>query len=115
MKKIIKNYLRKNQSLKGFTLIEMVIVIAIVVMLLVIIAPNLVHQRQVAQNKTDQAFATTLQTQVELYNDENPKKKLVNDLAPLASGNKYLSEKQKEKLKLYRLDKGKVVLKDEKD
>lgn len=115
MKDWIKRIIKNNQKQKGFTLIEMVIVIAIVVMLLVIIAPNLVHQRQVAQNRTDEAFATTLQTQVELYNDENPKNKLEHDLSPLASGNKYLTDKQKAKLHLYRLDNGKVVLKNEKN
>ena len=100
---------RSLKRQKGFTLIEMVIVIAIVVMLLIIIAPNLVHQKQNAQIRTDEAFATTLQTQVEVYNDDHPKDKLKDSLAPLANGNNYLTEKQKKNLDKYKLENGKVV------
>lgn len=115
MKKKLVDLLRKNRRQKGFTLIEMVIVIAIVVMLLIIIAPNLVSQKQRAQSKTDEAFKTTLQTQVELYNDENPSKKLTNNLDELATakdshGESYLSEDQKKKLSKYKLENGKVVI-----
>lgn len=119
MKKHLIDLLKKNRKQKGFTLIEMVIVIAIVVMLLVIIAPNLVQQKQRAQTKTDEAFRTTLQTQVELYNDEHPSKKLTSSLEDLATakdsqGDSYLSEDQKKKLSKYRLENGKVVLINEK-
>lgn len=119
MKKNLIDLLKKNRKQKGFTLIEMVIVIAIVVMLLVIIAPNLVQQKQRAQTKTDEAFRTTLQTQVELYNDEHPSKKLTSSLEDLATakdsqGDSYLSEDQKKKLSKYRLENGKVVLINEK-
>lgn len=114
MKKIFNQVIKKNKKQSGFTLIEMVVVIAIVVMLLVIIAPNLVNQKQNAQNKTDEAFVTTLQTQVELYNDDHPKEKLKSSLDPLAHGNDYLSENQKKNLGRYTLNDGKVVLKNEK-
>ncbi|AWZ41804.1 competence protein ComGC [Latilactobacillus sakei] len=54
----------------AFTLIEMVIVLAIVALLILLISPNLVAQKQRAEKKTDQALVTTLQTQVELAADE---------------------------------------------
>ena len=112
MKKLLNKIFKSKK--KGFTLIEMVIVIAIVVMLLIIIAPNLVHQKENAQRNTDKAFVTTLQTQVELYNDEHKDKKLTNDLSPLKSESNYLTEKQKTELNKYELHNGKVILKDEK-
>ena len=112
MKKLLNKIFKSKK--KGFTLIEMVIVIAIVVMLLIIIAPNLVRQKENAQRNTDKAFVTTLQTQVELYNDEHKDKKLTNDLSPLKSESNYLTEKQKNELNKYELHNGKVALKDEK-
>lgn len=117
MKKKIKTLciqiLHKNRRQAGFTLIEMVIVIAIIIMLLVIIAPNLMHQKNNAQKKADQAFVATLQTQVEVYNDDHPKDKLKDSLAPLSEGNKYLSDHQKKELGKYKLENGEVVLKDQ--
>lgn len=101
MKKLI-NLLKKHPRQKGFTLIEMVVVIAIVVMLMIIIAPNLVKQKGHAQQKTDDAFRTTLQTQVELYKDEHPDEKMTS-LEPLKS-NKYLTSDQQKKLNKYSLN-----------
>lgn len=74
MKKKIKNYLvsilAKTRTQKGFTLIEMVVVIAIIVLLVLIIAPNLMKQKGNAEDRTSDAFKSTLQTQVELYRNE---------------------------------------------
>ncbi|WP_129044713.1 competence type IV pilus major pilin ComGC [Companilactobacillus metriopterae] len=65
-----KKLLKKTK--KAFTLIEMVIVLFIISLLLLIILPNLGEQKKSASNKTDEAFRTTLQTQVDLY-DGNAK------------------------------------------
>lgn len=62
--KTLKN---KAKRVKAFTLIEMVIVIAIIALLILIIAPNLGSQKKQAESKTDQAFETTLETAYELY------------------------------------------------
>ncbi|TSO26085.1 competence type IV pilus major pilin ComGC [Lactobacillus sp. LL6] len=70
MKKYLLNILAKNRNQQGFTLIEMVVVIAIIVLLVLIIAPNLMKQKGNAENRTSDAFKSTLQTQVELYRDE---------------------------------------------
>ncbi|GAA3636681.1 competence type IV pilus major pilin ComGC [Lactobacillus hamsteri] len=95
-----------NKKQKGFTLIEMVVVIAIVVMLTLIIAPNLVGQKKNAEKKTSEAFRTTLQTQVELYENEHGKlPRSLNDLR-----GKYLSEDQAKKIKDFRINSaGEVV------
>lgn len=69
--KRLKNRLRKNKTIKGFTLIEMVIVIAIIAILILLIVPSLTKQKERAENRTDEAFRSTLQTQVELADDKN--------------------------------------------
>ncbi|UQS83804.1 competence type IV pilus major pilin ComGC [Bombilactobacillus thymidiniphilus] len=66
----MKSLRRKKQS--AFTLIEMVIVLFIISLLLLIIIPNINSQKNSAKNKTDAAFKTTLQTQVDMYDGDNP-------------------------------------------
>ncbi|APX72386.1 hypothetical protein BTM29_07345 [Companilactobacillus allii] len=61
MKKII------NKTKKGFTLIEMVIVLFIISLLLLIMIPNLARQKQDAAIKGEDAFRVTMQTQVDMY------------------------------------------------
>lgn len=65
----MKKKLMKKQS--AFTLIEMVIVLFIISLLLLIIIPNINTQKHSAQSKTDNAFKSTLQTQVDMYDDGN--------------------------------------------
>lgn len=54
---------------KGFTLIEMVIVLFIISLLLLIMIPNLVAQKNNAKNKTDDALRTTIVTQAQMYSE----------------------------------------------
>ncbi|ANJ69664.1 competence type IV pilus major pilin ComGC [Latilactobacillus curvatus] len=75
----------------AFTLIEMVVVLAVIAMLVLLIAPNLMHQKETAVQKTDTALVATIQTQVELAEDDG---KTVSSLADLASGEKYLTNNQ---------------------
>lgn len=56
---------------KGFTLIEMVIVLFIISLLLLIMIPNLVQQKDHADKKSEEAFRTTLVTQAGLYLENN--------------------------------------------
>lgn len=63
---------KKMKKTKGFTLIEMVVVIAIIAILLLLVVPNLSKQKEKAANRTDTAFKTTLQTQVELSDKKDP-------------------------------------------
>ncbi|GBG04585.1 competence type IV pilus major pilin ComGC [Lactobacillus rodentium] len=71
MRQKLTNTLKKSQKLKGFTLIEMVIVIAIIAILILLVVPNLTKQKDRAESRTDEAFRSTLQTQVELADDKN--------------------------------------------
>lgn len=71
MRQKLANTLKKSQKLKGFTLIEMVIVIAIIAILILLVVPNLTKQKDRAESRTDEAFRSTLQTQVELADDKN--------------------------------------------
>ncbi len=57
---------------KGFTLIEMVIVLFIISLLLLIMIPNLVTQRDHASKQSEEAFKTTLVTQAGLYLENLP-------------------------------------------
>lgn len=109
LKKKFLHFIANNRKQAGFTLIEMVVVIAIVVMLMIIIAPNLMQQKNNAEDKTDKAFTTTLQTQVELYNDEHEKSPLKNSLEPLKESDQYLTKEQKNKLSHYHLKDGQVI------
>jgi competence protein ComGC len=111
MKKI-KNYLlnllAKHRQQKAFTLIEMVVVIAIVALLILIIAPNLAGQKDRADHKTQDAFKATLQTQVDLYKDEHHQVKSFDELRQ----DGFLTEKQLKRAEGYRInEKDEVVAK----
>lgn len=106
MKKKVLDILAKSRRQEGFTLIEMVVVIAIIVVLLLLIVPNLIGQKQKAEEKTADAFKTTLQTQVELYKDE--KGKAPSQFEDLKDGD-YLTQDQIRKAnKDFELDQGNV-------
>lgn len=102
MKKYLGQIFKKQAKQKGFTLIEMVVVIAIIVMLLMIIAPNLAKQRQNAAKQTDKAFQTTLQTQVELYLNDHPRNKNLTFVTLEREG--YLTKEQLQNAKKFKID-----------
>lgn len=52
---------------KGFTLLEMLIVLFVLGLLLLVIIPNVTKHQDSAETKGDAAFASTVQTQVDLY------------------------------------------------
>ena len=69
----MKNFLQiinKQKRTNAFTLIEMVIVLFIFGLLMLLILPNLNNQKKKAENKTNNALVTTIQTQVDMYEDE---------------------------------------------
>lgn len=75
MSSVLKRLLRKTTAPReGFTLIEMVVVLAIIALLMLIVVPNLNHQREVAVTHSDQALQQVIQNQAEIYaNDTNSK------------------------------------------
>lgn len=66
MQNKLKSLMKKSKKAEGFTLIEMVVVIAIIAILILLVVPNLGKQKDKANERTNEAFKTTLQTQVEL-------------------------------------------------
>ncbi|MCT0164012.1 prepilin-type N-terminal cleavage/methylation domain-containing protein [Lactobacillus helveticus] len=107
MKRYLLNILAKNRRQEGFTLIEMVVVIAIIVILMVLIVPNMLDQKEKAENKTSDAFKTTLQTQVEMYKDDDHGTPTKFD--ELLKGD-YLTQDQVSKAnKSFKLENGKVA------
>ncbi|MFC6323031.1 prepilin-type N-terminal cleavage/methylation domain-containing protein [Companilactobacillus baiquanensis] len=89
-----------KRTREAFTLIEMVIVLFIISLLLVLIIPNLGTQKNNAVKKTDEAFVTTLQTQVDMADPS------ITDLKGL-----HLKGEQAEKAEGYIIEDGKVVKK----
>lgn len=90
MKALNKLNLMKKKA-KGFTLMEMVIVIAIIAILILLVLPNLTQQKDKAGKRTSDAFRTTLQTQVDLQD------KKIKTFDELENGS--LSEKQMKEAK----------------
>ncbi|WP_370567280.1 MULTISPECIES: competence type IV pilus major pilin ComGC [unclassified Lactobacillus] len=107
MKNIITKSTTDKRKVKGFTLIEMVVVVAIIVMLLIIIAPNLTKQKNSANERTNDAFKITLQTQATLYEDDKDRNgKEINFQNMFDDG--YLTKKQFSKSKNYTVTDGVV-------
>ncbi|RRG07705.1 MAG: prepilin-type N-terminal cleavage/methylation domain-containing protein [Lactobacillus sp.] len=60
-----------GQKRKGFTLIEMSIVLFIISLLVLIILPNLASQRKHANSVHKSAMVSVVQTQIDLYENEH--------------------------------------------
>lgn len=76
---------------KGFTLIEMLIVLMIISVLIILIVPTLSHSSKDINKKGCVALVTVVQSQVHLY--ELDKGKLPSNLQTLVDG-KYIKEEQ---------------------
>ncbi|KGO31609.1 competence type IV pilus major pilin ComGC [Oenococcus alcoholitolerans] len=88
----MKKILSKRKP--GFTLIEMAIVLFIISLLMMLVLPNLNSQRQKAASTQSDAMVSTIQTQVNLYeNDTDDSDVTYADLV----SNKYLTDKQAKK------------------
>ncbi|PWF99607.1 competence type IV pilus major pilin ComGC [Levilactobacillus bambusae] len=59
------------RKLRGFTLIEMAVVLFIISLLVLVIIPNLSSQRKRASQIHGDAMTTVVQTQVDLFQDKN--------------------------------------------
>lgn len=89
--KHLRRFWPKRQ--RAFTLIEMVIVVAIIATLVLLISPNLLAQKDRADQRTNDAFNTTIRTQVELYEENTGKPP--HSFQEMVDAH-YLTEKQEE-------------------
>ena len=86
MKKLLK------MKKKGFTLVEMLVVLGIISVLLLLFVPNLSKQKESVRKKGDQAVVKVVESQIELYELEHDKKATVADLQSAG----YINKKQAE-------------------
>lgn len=69
MKMKMKRKLKKNE--KGFTLIEMLVVLLVISVLLIITIPNITKHQSNIQSKGCEAFVKMAQAQVQAYEIDN--------------------------------------------
>ncbi|HEM3632557.1 TPA: competence type IV pilus major pilin ComGC [Streptococcus suis] len=86
MKKLIE------MKVKGFTLVEMLVVLGIISLLLLLFVPNLSQQKDAIQKKGNAAVVKVVESQMELYELEYDKEATVEDLQKAG----YITPKQAE-------------------
>lgn len=84
MKKLIE------MKVKGFTLVEMLVVLGIISLLLLLFVPNLSKQKDAVQEKGNAAVVKVVESQMELYELEYDEEATVEDLQQAG----YITEKQ---------------------
>ncbi|HEM3217747.1 TPA: prepilin-type N-terminal cleavage/methylation domain-containing protein [Streptococcus suis 2524] len=84
MKKLVE------MKVKGFTLVEMLVVLGIISLLLLLFVPNLSRQKDAIQEKGNAAVVKVVESQMELYELEHDKEATVEDLQQAG----YITEKQ---------------------
>lgn len=98
---LMKRLMKKTTApQRGFTLIEMVIVLAIISLLMLIVVPNLNDQRQHAADHQKEALTEVVQNQAEIYTNDT------NNEATIDAMRKdgYLNEKQADQAKKQGID-----------
>lgn len=87
---------RIRNKYKGFTLIEMLIVLFVIAVLMVLFVPNLVKQTTHINEQGDAALTKVIETQSEMYYlDKNTRPESLDQL--FTEG--YISKEQKDKAK----------------
>ncbi|AER16411.1 prepilin-type N-terminal cleavage/methylation domain-containing protein [Streptococcus suis] len=84
MKKLVE------MKVKGFTLVEMLVVLGIISLLLLLFVPNLSKQKDAVQEKGNAAVVKVVESQMELYELEHDEEATVEDLQQAG----YITEKQ---------------------
>lgn len=78
MKKRLNNITKA--TVKGFTLVEMLVVLLIISVLMLLFVPNLSKQKDVVQEKGNAAVVKVVESQMELYELEHHQSATVQDL-----------------------------------
>ncbi|HEL1559791.1 TPA: prepilin-type N-terminal cleavage/methylation domain-containing protein [Streptococcus suis] len=86
MKKLVE------MKVKGFTLVEMLVVLGIISLLLLLFVPNLSKQKEAIKESGGTAVVKVVESQMELYALEHDKEATVADLQSAG----YITEKQAE-------------------
>ncbi|EJQ14960.1 competence protein ComG [Bacillus cereus] len=68
------------QNEKGFTLLEMLLVMVVITVLLLLIIPNVVKQRSSVQEKGCEAYVKSVEAQIQAYQLENNKIPTIEEL-----------------------------------
>lgn len=76
---------------RGFTLLEMMLVLLIISILVLLFIPKISEQRANAQNKSDAAIIQVVDTQVEVYKMDNAGVEVTPELL---KDKKYITDKQ---------------------
>ncbi|HEM5190697.1 TPA: prepilin-type N-terminal cleavage/methylation domain-containing protein [Streptococcus suis] len=84
MKKLVE------MKVRGFTLVEMLVVLGIISLLLLLFVPNLSQQKDAIQEKGNAAVVKVVESQMELYELEHDEEATVEDLQQAG----YITEKQ---------------------
>jgi len=100
MKKLKRVLLKSTAPRKGFTLIEMVIVLAIIGLLMLIVVPNLNAQRERAGVKQREALQEIVYNQAEMYKNDHQELKGEVTIGQLET-EKYLNKDQAAQAKDY--------------
>ncbi|MFZ2713993.1 MAG: competence type IV pilus major pilin ComGC [Streptococcus suis] len=77
MKKMLK------KKVKGFTLIEMLVVLGIISILLLLFVPNLSKQKEAIQKKGDAAIVKIVESQMDIYELEHGVRPTAEELEKL--------------------------------
>ena len=81
----------RKRAAKGFTLIEMMIVVAIIGIVAAVIAVNFVHSKSNAQVSATEANLKQIGTGLELYNSDNQTYPVSANVSSTLMGPKYLN------------------------
>lgn len=82
----------KKKKLKGFTLLEMMVVLFVISILLLLFVPNIMKQKDSAKNKSDESIVKVVETQMEVYELDTGSRPTLEEL--VTDG--YITDKQKE-------------------
>ncbi|MBQ0837900.1 prepilin-type N-terminal cleavage/methylation domain-containing protein [Lactiplantibacillus pentosus] len=88
---LMKRLMKKTTApQRGFTLIEMVIVLAIISLLMLIVVPNLNDQRKNASVRQQEALTEVVQNQAEMYTSDTGEEATIEKMKDAG----YLNDKQ---------------------